>query len=333
MFNLILRILLVVVALVALVAAGAGIYVARTWDRVYDAPMPEVHASTDPEVIARGEYLVYGPAHCVACHGPSLSAIEQLSEGIRPPLSGGNEFPLGPLGIMYAKNLTPDPETGIGRYTDGEIARLMRYNVRPNGRTTVDPMMPFGNMSDEDVTAVISFLRAQPPVRNEVPDNQWTLMGKAVKSFTAIFKPRTAVAPPAVSPESAPTPERGEYLARSVGNCVGCHTPRDEMTFAAIGPEFSGGMAMEPERLPGADPAVWFISPNITPAPTSAFMKFPDRETFVARFKAGGRQHRGTPMPWEAFANMSDDDIASVYEFLRTLPPLDGPTGDPTFRP
>ena len=98
------------------------------------------------------------------------------------------------------------------------------------------------------------------------------------------------------------------------------------MTFEPSGPEFSGGSEFEPMPLPGADMKTWFRVPNITPQKGSAFMKFPDRATFVARFKVGGRQHPGTPMPWEAFARMSAEDVGAIYEFLRSLPPAEGAT-------
>jgi hypothetical protein len=191
--------------------------------------------------------------------------------------------------------------------------------------------MPFGNMAEDDLNAVISFLRAQPPVRNEVPASEWTPMGKVVKSLSGVFKPRTAIDPPAIAPRQAPTKERGEYLARYVANCVGCHTPRDEQTFAATGPEFSGGMRMEPVPAAGVDTSIWFISSNLTPNPGSALLKFPDRETFVARFERGGRHHAGSPMPWEQFARITREDVAALYEFLHSLPPTEGPTGEPTF--
>jgi hypothetical protein len=61
-------------------------------------------------------------------------------------------------------------------------------------------------------------------------------------------------------------------------------------------------------------------------------MKFPDRTTFVARFKVGGRHHDGSPMPWEAFSRMSETDVAALYEFLHSLPPQNGPTGEPAFK-
>jgi mono/diheme cytochrome c family protein len=317
--------------LVLVVLGSLAAYVAATWDRAYDAPLQEVRASTDPMVLARGEYLVYGPAHCVECHGPSFEALTQLGKGIKVPLSGGLRLPLGQLGVVYAPNLTPDPETGIGRYSDAHIARMMRWNVRPDGRASVDPMMGFSNMSDDDLVAIISYLRAQKPVKNAVPPNEWTLTGKVVRSLSRGFKPRTGINPSATAPAQAPTKERGEYLARYVANCVGCHTPRDQRTLVATGTEFSGGRRMGPWPMDGVDRTIWFMTPNLTPASGSALLKFPDRETFIARFQNGGRQHQGSSMPWEAFARMPSVDVAALYEFFRSLPATNGPTGEPTF--
>src|SRR5690348_5937748 len=83
--------------------------------RTFDAPYPAIHASNDPTVIARGRYLVYGAGHCVNCH-VDKSEQESLLSGNAPPLAGGLKFGL-PVGDLYTPNLTPDRETGIGRYT------------------------------------------------------------------------------------------------------------------------------------------------------------------------------------------------------------------------
>ena len=77
--------------------------------------------------------------------------------------------------------------------------------------------------------------------------------------------------------------------------------------------------------MPGADMKTWFRTPNITPMKGSALMKFPDRATFVARFKVGGRHHDGSPMPWEAFSRMTPEDIGALYEFLHAQ----APSGEP----
>jgi len=318
--------------LLVVLVVGVTIHVWRTWDRVYDIPVPDVHASTDPDVIKRGEYLVYGPAHCVECHAGTAEEFMRITAGERVPLRGGQRFAAPPLGAIYSKNLTPDPETGIGRYTDGQIARMMRWSVRPNGRASVRPLMPFHNMSDDDLLAIISFLRTQPPVRHEVPNNEFSWIGKLVKSFAPAFKPRDAINPPKTAPADGMTPERGRYLANYVSNCVGCHTQLDDTTFVPTAPEFAGGEVMGPAELPGADRHVWFTTPNLTPMKGSALLKFPDRATFIARFKVGGRHYAGSPMPWEAFARMSENDIGALYEYLHSLPPSPGPTGEPTFQ-
>src|SRR5262245_32251292 len=126
------RILKISAATLALAVLALSIYVTTTWNRVWDAPLPQVHASADPEVIRRGEYLVYGPAHCVECHASSPEAVERyIDTGERPPLTGGQRFAAPPLGAIYSKNITPDAETGIGRYSDAQVARMLRFAVRP----------------------------------------------------------------------------------------------------------------------------------------------------------------------------------------------------------
>src|SRR4029079_25681 len=133
-------------------------------------------------------------------------------------------------------------------------------------------------------------------------------IGKVVKSFAPVFKPRENVSPRTWAPESLPTRQRGEYLARAIADCGACHTRYNPVTLAPNGPEFSGGQEMEPSKAAGADPAIWFKTPNLTPAPGGALSRFPDRATFVARFQRGGRKYEGSPMPWECFGRMNAAD-------------------------
>lgn len=323
MLRLIFRVLAWAGLVLFVIVAVVAVYVARNWDRDYSAvPLPDLHASTDPALIARGEYLVRGPAHCVECHVVNFDAYVQAATAPGPvALSGGYRFPIGPLGTLWSRNLTPDRETGIGRYSDPQVARMLRHGVRPDGQVSIPLLMPFGEMSDEDIVSVLSFLRAQPPVKNAVPENEWTLLGKVMRTFVSATKPKMDVHPPKTAPASAPTVERGEYLARSVANCGGCHTAFNELTGAPTVPTFSGGNQMEPSPDEEADPTLWFTPPNITPREKSALLRFPDRATFVARFKVGGRKYPGSPMPWEAFARLSPDDVGALYEFLHTQAP------------
>jgi mono/diheme cytochrome c family protein len=316
-------------------AAGLAFYVSITWNKDWDVPTPDLHASTDPAIIARGEYIVYGPAHCIECHVSDLQEYDRFFETGQPPrMSGGYKFPIGPLGTLYSKNITPDPETGIGRYTDPQIARMLRHGVRPDNKASIPLLMPFWNMSDDDIVAILSFLRAQEPVKKAPPPNEWSLLGKVMKSFVSATRPKMDGHPPKTAPPPEVSVARGKYLAESVADCSGCHTPFNEMTGSPTGPTYSGGNAIEPTPRKDVDTKLWFKPPNITPLLGSALRKFPDRATFVARFKNGGRQYAGSPMPWEALARMTPEDIGSLYEYLMTQPPSGGaaPT-DPRVNP
>ena len=148
MKRILMRALGILAGVLFLAISAAGFYVAATWDRVWDAPMPDLHASRDPAVINRGEYLAFGPAHCVECHVSSTEEYDKaLDSGTRPALVGGMKFAAPPLGVIYSRNITPDVETGIGRYTDGQLARMLRYSVRPDGHASVQLLMPYGDMS------------------------------------------------------------------------------------------------------------------------------------------------------------------------------------------
>jgi hypothetical protein len=97
------------------------------------------------------------------------------------------------------------------------------------------------------------------------------------------------------------------------------------MTFALTGPEFSGGAAIEPRAAPDLDRTLWFAPPNLTSLPGSAINRFPDRETFVARFQKGGRKYLASPMPWDCLSKLTTDDAAALYEFFKSLPPAGQP--------
>jgi mono/diheme cytochrome c family protein len=323
--------------LAALVVAGIAFYayVGINWDKKYDWPGPALTVSKDSAVIARGQYLVHGPAHCISCHVANFEDIVAADQGKDVPLRGGVLFPMGPLGTMATRNLTPDVKTGIGRYTDEQIFRMMRHGIRPDGTATMTVLMPFYNMADDDLVAIVSYLRSIEPVENPVADGQWTFMGKAVRTFSSVFKPIEKPDAPAVAPAMAPTIERGEYLARYVANCVGCHTQRDLMTYEATGPEYAGGMEFEPwpdfNKFMGADPDIWLKTPNITPDPGSHLSVFKTKEDFIKRFREG-RRVMFSPMDWGPFSRMSDEDLEAIWMYLNSLEPVKNDIGEVAFK-
>ncbi|HEX5101771.1 MAG TPA: c-type cytochrome [Polyangiaceae bacterium] len=301
---------------VLVVVSGLAVATGARQHRKFEAPFPAIHASADKAVIERGRYLVFGAAHCADCHGASQAPGATTVAASGPePLTGGHEFHL-PVGVFHVPNITPDRETGIGRYRDEELARMLRYGVRPNGEAML-PFMPFQNLSDDDLTALISFLRSQAPVRHAVPAHELTTLGRVVKAF--VLTPRGPSAEPAKHLEPAATPEYGRYLANSVGNCAGCHTKIDMKTGEFIGPKFAGGA----EHPSPTDPTKSFVTPNLTPDPRWGWLNGWSEEAFVARLRAG-RLRPGSPMPWEAFSTMNDTDIRALYRFFRTLPASPG---------
>jgi mono/diheme cytochrome c family protein len=266
-------------------------------NRTFDAPYPDIHASTDPAVIARGEYLVRGPAHCVACHTDDLR--------------GGGKFVL-PVGTMYSRNITPDDETGIGKYSDPQIARALRYGVHPSGRAML-PFMPFANLADDDLTAVISYLRSRPAIHNRVPDHDMNVVGRIAKAF--LLEPTGPTGTPPTHVEAAPTAEYGKYIANSIANCAGCHTRRNMRTGVPVGVAFAGGLEVESHLTPG----VKFVTPNLTPDPATGHITAWSEEMFVARFK--NAVPTSSPMPWAELRTLSDNDLRALYRYLRSLPP------------
>ena len=319
------KILLIVVSLVFIIIISFIIYVNVSWDRTYEVEIPTITTSTDSAVIARGKYLVYGPAHCASCHMP-IDKMREVDAGAEYALSGGWGLDIPP-GVFYAPNLTPDNETGIGNLSDGEIARAMRELVAHDGMPLM-PFMPFQELSDEDMVAIISFLRSQAPVKNEVSRSQYSFLGKMLLAMGAIKPEGPKNMPPAQVLKDS-TVAYGKYLANSVANCVGCHTERDLQTGAFIGPDFAGGMVFEPDNF---SEGYAFISPNITSdSETSAMAKW-DQQAFVQRFKSG-RLISGSPMPWGAFSRMDDIELKALYKYLNSVEPVKREVAQVVFEP
>lgn len=289
---------------------GITIIVASRQNLKYDAPYPNIKASADSAVIARGKHLVISGAHCINCHS-TKNADSLIDAGQNVPLTGGVLFDL-PVGKIYSKNITPDKETGIGNYSDAEIARVLRYGVHPNGDPVYD-FMPFHNLSDEDLTAIISYLRTQPAVKNKVPDNELNIMGNIVKAF--MVKPVGPSEEVPVSVKQDTTATYGKYMAVTVSECNGCHTKRD-LSGAYTGEPFAGGNEFN-------EGGIRLITPNLTTDSSSRIYGWTQQD-FINRFRMG-KVIPQSPMPWNSFKRMSDDELKAIYNFLQTIPPAKNP--------
>ena len=196
--------------------------------------------------VARGRY-VFGASGGCGCH-----TVEK-----QPANSGGRKYD-GPFGTVYSSNITPDRETGIGSWTDEQIITAIRLGRRANGERLlpVHPFPVFNGMAEEDLKALVAFLRTVPPVKRAKQPKHIT-----VPFFESVFLPAwlATFAPRETPPPKAPTSglPRGEYLVRAVGHCGECHTPRTR-TYATDNSRFLAGNPKGPEDA---------VVPNITPDP------------------------------------------------------------------
>lgn len=296
--------------LILVLLVGVTLATAMRQHVTYDAPLPAIKASKDSAVIARGRHLVLSAAHCADCHSPVRNVDSLLKLGQDPPLSGAFKFQFE-LGTFYSRNITSDSVTGIGRFSDAQLARSLRHGVRTDGEVLL-PFMPFQHLADDDLTAIISYLRSTKPVRNEVPQNEFTVMGKVVKAF--LLKPDgpKEEVPKSIKPDTSAT--YGRYLVMSVANCGGCHTKRDG-TGQPAGEPLAGGNPFVEEGLPTLTP------PNLTPDPNTGKIYNWSQDDFIKRFRMG-RAFKHSHMPWESYNRMTDDELKAIYKYLRTVKPV-----------
>ncbi len=266
-----------------------------------------------PARLERGRYLVEGPAHCFGCH----SEVDYNAALVPKPgkKGGGFIFPpeesLIPLPYqVVASNISPDPETGAGKWNDEDFVRALRQGIGQDGRTLF-PLMPymfFRTLSDEDLASIIVYVRSVEPVRISRPK---TTLPEPVKQALKPLDPITAPVPP---PDLSDPVKRGAYLVNA-GLCEGCHTPSDQQFQPIAGLRFGGGF-----RLVGEWGDV--AAANLTPDPSG--IPYYDEALFIQVLRTGKVKARELKpiMPWGYFKNMTDQDLKAIFAFLRTLKPV-----------
>lgn len=284
------------------------------------AAAPNVRLEATPERLARGKYLFEVVADCGGCHSE-----RDWSKFGAPEVAGrrgaGQVFPpeMGLPGTVVASNITPDPETGIGLWSDGEKMRAIREGVSKDGRALF-PMMPYGfyrNMSDEDVAALVVYLDSLPPVKYRL---QGTKLDFPVNLLIQ-SAPQPVKGPVATPPRSNPL-KYGEYLV-TLGGCMDCHTQMEHGEFVkekllAGGREFRIGKFV-------------VNTANITPDPETGIGTWSE-ERFVSKFHGYQAFAQGNPpkavqanftlMPWLGLSQMPEEDLRAIYQFLRTVKPV-----------
>jgi mono/diheme cytochrome c family protein len=305
-----------VILLVLVVLAGIGITATIGWRPVLGPQaraLTNRHFDATPERLQRGKYIAENATGCMLCHSPMVMNGKDSIVTPEDKKGAGQIFPgTGLPGRIVASNLTPDRETGVGNWTDDELARAIREGVGKDGRALF-PLMPyrlFRNMSDEDLASVIVYLRSLAPVHNPLPKTEVIF---PVKYFIRVVpQPVTE----AVQADLSTPVSRGKYLVE-IGSCIDCHTPRGPRGAPVPGIQFAGGPTLE-------GPWGKVASANITPDRTGIGYYTP--EMFVQTIRTGavgGLRKLNPVMPWEAMRGMTDEDLNAMFAYLQTLKPVE----------
>jgi Cytochrome c len=271
------------------------------------APAPNITVDPTPDRIARGRYLSI-LADCEGCHSQS--------DGTRfgfPRVEGGhfagNEFTkqMGMPGLVVAPNLTPDQDSGIGSWTDGEKIRAIREGIDKDGNVLF-PMMPyvhFREMSDDDVYAVIAYLNSLPPVHRVHPKTELEFpVGLMIKS---VPKP---VRSPVPHPDRSDRVRYGKYLA-TLGGCLSCHGENLAAGTVFVFPPYRVFAAnISPDRETGV--GKWTEKDFLD--------KFASYRDYLANGSPKVSADSFTTMPWLGFAQLEEEDLKAIYAYLHSVP-------------
>ena len=279
-------------------------------------PDPSSTVRADKPDLERGKYLA-DLTGCATCH----TAVGPRGPDMEHAFAGGFEVP-EKFGTWRSPNITPDPKTGIGKWSDAEIARAIREGVRPDGRQLY-PIMPYllyNRMTDADVNALVAFLRSLPPVERVIEPNKLQL--------PQIPAPKAANLP---DPSDDPV-KHGAYLT-SLMICSHCHATPDEHGAPTPGKEFAGGLEF---RIPFLGTGSLY-APNLTADADTGIGKWtPEQigQVIKTMTRPDGRMIRG-PMLFlqTGWYRITDGDLAAVSAYIHQLPAVANKVPESTFKP
>ncbi len=314
-----LKIIGVLLIVVLILVVGAVTYVTQALPNV--AVPAELQVELTAELIERGAYLANSVCTCMDCH--SERDWNTFSAPPKPGTEGGGgeifdramDFP----GEFHARNITP---FALANWSDGEIYRAITSGVSKDGHPFF-PVMPYPNynrLATEDVYSIIAYLRSVEPVETKpYPASEIDF------PVNLIMRTIPESAHPVVRP-SMTDPSYGEYITNAAA-CIECHTHSEKGQ--RVGEPFAGGF-----KFTFPDGGI-LRSPNITPSEDGGIGRW-SREQFIERFKQYAdssyvvpaidhqRGDMQTVMPWMMYANMTEDDLGAIYDYLRTVKPVDG---------
>ncbi len=280
---------------------------------------PAMTLESTPDKIERGKYLANHVMVCMDCH-----STRDFSLFSGPPVAsswgaGGERFghQIGMPGEIYSSNITP---TKLSAYTDGELYRAITSGVAKDGRAmfNIMPYGAYGKADKRDIEAVMAYIRSLQPVNNEVPARELDFPVSLLINTIPVPAEHTD------RPDKSDVVAYGGYMT-TIAGCIECHTPMSSPGQIDLDRAYSGGF-----EFPFADGSV-VRSMNITPHASG--LGTWTKEMFIAKFKGYdpntytpsnvGKGEFNSYMPWTMYAGMTDDDLGAIYEYLRTIEPMD----------
>ena len=260
-------------------------------------------AEPSPELIAYGKTLVEA-GDCAGCHTADPAK----------PFAGGKRIDT-PFGAIYAPNLTPDRDTGIGGWADADFTRALRYGVAPDG-SSYYPAFPypyFTKMTKDDTLAIRAYLGTLAPVvsRNKPPELRWPFGYRGLMRIwnTMFFKP--GLFEPDQSKSAAWN--RGGYLVTGLGHCGACHTPKNYF-----------GADKQAQALSGNEVGGWY-APRLDGAPRTGLKSWSVED--IVEYLQSGRNAKShadglmAEVVVNSTSKMSDADVRAIAVYLKSLPP------------
>lgn len=268
-------------------------------------------------LVERGRYLARA-GNCVSCHTSSGG----------PAFAGGLAFET-PFGKLYSTNITPDPETGIGKWTEEQFRSAVREGVRPDGAHLYPafPYTAYTKLGDEDVSALFAYLKIIKPVSFTPPENEMSFPANqrwALGIWKALFFDEGRFVADTSKPEEW---NRGAYLVEGLGHCSACHSPRNFMGAEQSGMAMTGGEYTD--KVMTGEIRTW-SAPNLTDV-SNGLKTWPVEEV-AAYLKTGRSSFNETHGPMnEVILNstrhLSDADVKAMTVYLKSLPANEGDIG------